>query len=266
MRIGLYLDMRILRSGDAPWARHYGRWIELIEEADRLGTDSIWLSEHHFFEDGYLAHPLVFAAAVATRTKRARIGTAVMFAGVEAGRAARRGSGARRPYQRRSARPRGRCRLPLTRVRGVRRRHQPAATSSSKRACGRSASFGACARSPPAPVQDPLPWWGRVLLSPRGGADGGPSREWPAAAIPRARPLLPRRPGGGRASGLRGTVRAALEHRAGRRPSSRLAADLRAYSRTRGIRTVATWSKGTDRPVPPPVDPSMMRAGRLGDG
>src|SRR3979490_673520 len=79
MRIGLYLDMRNPPQWRRPWARHYGRWIELIEEADRLGTDSIWLSEHHFFEDGYLAQPLVFAAAVAARTKRARIGTAVML-------------------------------------------------------------------------------------------------------------------------------------------------------------------------------------------
>src|SRR6478752_6498184 len=79
MRVGIYLDLRNPPAWRRPWARHYGRWLEIVEEADRLGTDSVWLSEHHFFEDGYLPQPLTFAAAVAARTTRARIGTAVLL-------------------------------------------------------------------------------------------------------------------------------------------------------------------------------------------
>ena len=46
-------------SGNPPawrqdWHRLYDFTLELCEEAERLGADSVWLSEHHLFEDGYL--------------------------------------------------------------------------------------------------------------------------------------------------------------------------------------------------------------------
>ncbi|HVW32252.1 MAG TPA: LLM class flavin-dependent oxidoreductase [Acidimicrobiia bacterium] len=80
LRIGLYLDLRNPPGWRRPWAAHYARSLEWIEEAEHRGAGSIWLSEHHFFEDGYLPQPLTFAAAVAARTHRVRIGTAVYLA------------------------------------------------------------------------------------------------------------------------------------------------------------------------------------------
>jgi alkanesulfonate monooxygenase SsuD/methylene tetrahydromethanopterin reductase-like flavin-dependent oxidoreductase (luciferase family) len=80
MRIGLYLDLRNPPEWRRPWARHYRESLELAVEADRLGIGSVWLSEHHLFEDGYLTQPLTFASAVAARTRSARIGTAVLLA------------------------------------------------------------------------------------------------------------------------------------------------------------------------------------------
>ena len=80
MRVGIYLDLRNPAQWRRPWADHYARSLEWIEEAERLGADSVWLSEHHFFEDGYLPQPLTFAAAVAARTRRLRIGTAILLA------------------------------------------------------------------------------------------------------------------------------------------------------------------------------------------
>ena len=80
MRVGIYLDLRNPPQWRRQWTAHYRRALELCEEADRLGAGSVWLSEHHLFEDGYLPQPLTFAAAVAARTSRVRIGTAVLLA------------------------------------------------------------------------------------------------------------------------------------------------------------------------------------------
>src|SRR3954447_11704050 len=80
MKVGLYFDVRSPPAWRQDWARLYSFTLEVCEEADRLGIDSLWFSEHHLFSDGYLNQPLTFAAAVAARTHRARIGTAVLIA------------------------------------------------------------------------------------------------------------------------------------------------------------------------------------------
>ncbi len=49
-----------------------------VDMAEAIGMDSVWLAEHHFDGAVSYADPVVFAAAVATRTKRVRIGFAVL--------------------------------------------------------------------------------------------------------------------------------------------------------------------------------------------
>lgn len=80
MQVGLYFDLRNPPIWRQDPARLHAFTLELCEEADQLGIDSLWFTEHHKFDDDYLTQPLTFAAAVAARTRRARIGTAILVA------------------------------------------------------------------------------------------------------------------------------------------------------------------------------------------
>ena len=78
--LGLYFDFR----NPDPWRRDpaaYWRWhLDLIEGADERGIGAVWVTEHHFVDDGYLPQPLTALAAIAARTRRARLGTGVVIA------------------------------------------------------------------------------------------------------------------------------------------------------------------------------------------
>ena len=66
-------------SGDPDNDQHViERTLREVELAEEVGLDAVWLTEHHF--DGAVAYadPVVFAAAVAARTSRIRIGFAVV--------------------------------------------------------------------------------------------------------------------------------------------------------------------------------------------
>lgn len=58
----------------------YERTLQQIERVEALGFDHVWITEHHFVEDGYMSSPLVISAAIAQRTKRVLIGQDVMLA------------------------------------------------------------------------------------------------------------------------------------------------------------------------------------------
>ncbi len=80
MKLGLYFDLRNPQPWQRPWSDVYGHALDLIVEAEKLGADSAWFSEHHQFADGYLPQPLTMAAAAAARTSRITLGTAVVLA------------------------------------------------------------------------------------------------------------------------------------------------------------------------------------------
>jgi alkanesulfonate monooxygenase SsuD/methylene tetrahydromethanopterin reductase-like flavin-dependent oxidoreductase (luciferase family) len=82
VEIGFLADARNASPWARPWPEVYSRTLELVEEADRLGAGVIFLGEHHLTDDGYVPQPLTFAAAIAARTKRIRLGTSVTIASI----------------------------------------------------------------------------------------------------------------------------------------------------------------------------------------
>src|SRR5690349_22270663 len=52
--------------------------IELIVAAEEMGFESVWLAEHHFSSYSVIPNPLPLAVAIAGRTKKMILGTAVL--------------------------------------------------------------------------------------------------------------------------------------------------------------------------------------------
>ncbi len=68
-----------------PWdsrthAEMYDDFLRIAELAEEVGFDSIWLAEHHGADDGYIPSVLPMLSAVAARTSRLQLGTAVVLA------------------------------------------------------------------------------------------------------------------------------------------------------------------------------------------
>ncbi len=80
IKFGYMIDFRNPPGSSLSFADLYREMFRQIDFADQAGLDSIWLTEHHFTDDGYLAATMPMLAAIASRTRRVTIGTYVLLA------------------------------------------------------------------------------------------------------------------------------------------------------------------------------------------
>ena len=79
MRFGFMEDFRNPVKWRRPFPELYSAILDQIVRAEELGYDNVWLTEHHFTEDGYNPALMATASAIATRTSTIRIGTFILL-------------------------------------------------------------------------------------------------------------------------------------------------------------------------------------------
>lgn len=80
MKFGVgYYSMQSPQHNPRPHRELYREMLEEVKLADQMGFESVWLTEHHFLEDGYCPSLLATASAMAAVTKNIRIGTGILL-------------------------------------------------------------------------------------------------------------------------------------------------------------------------------------------
>jgi alkanesulfonate monooxygenase SsuD/methylene tetrahydromethanopterin reductase-like flavin-dependent oxidoreductase (luciferase family) len=79
VKFGYQIDFRNPPGSGRSFGELYNEMFRQVERTEELGFDSIWLTEHHLTDDGYLPSLMPMAAAIAARTRRVEIGTYVML-------------------------------------------------------------------------------------------------------------------------------------------------------------------------------------------
>ena len=76
---GLWYDFRNPAQWRQDFEVFYRERLQQIREAEDKGFGSVWLTEHHFCDDGYTPSPLVIASAIAAQTRNMHLGTNLML-------------------------------------------------------------------------------------------------------------------------------------------------------------------------------------------
>lgn len=77
MRMSIFSVQDHYPSRERTISELYEQVLVQAELADQLGYDTFWVAEHHFHEYGAVPNPAVMLAAIAQRTRRLRLGTAI---------------------------------------------------------------------------------------------------------------------------------------------------------------------------------------------
>ena len=77
MDFGLFIEFPCRE--DMTEREAFAECFALVDAAETLGVDSVWLAEYHFSPISVLSSPITIASAIAARTQRIRIGLAVVL-------------------------------------------------------------------------------------------------------------------------------------------------------------------------------------------
>lgn len=80
LKFGYLYDFRNPPQWRKPWTEHYAQVLDAIAWTEQAGFDGAWVPEHHLAEDGYIPSPIVALSAIAARTSRMTLGSAIALA------------------------------------------------------------------------------------------------------------------------------------------------------------------------------------------
>lgn len=80
LRFGLFFSGQLPLDGSRSAGDEYRIILDLAEEGEQLGFESVWLTEHHFAADSYLPSIFPLLGALAARTQTIKFGAGVILA------------------------------------------------------------------------------------------------------------------------------------------------------------------------------------------
>jgi alkanesulfonate monooxygenase SsuD/methylene tetrahydromethanopterin reductase-like flavin-dependent oxidoreductase (luciferase family) len=78
LTFGVYYDFRCVDTEPAALTQRWHGIVEQVRWAEQLGFGSVWVSEHHFVDDGYASSTLTLLGALAVATEHMWLGTNVL--------------------------------------------------------------------------------------------------------------------------------------------------------------------------------------------
>jgi len=80
LTFGYLYDFRNPAQWRKPWEELYAEILDVVAWTEEAGFGGAWVPEHHMADDGYMPTPLVALSAIAARTSRMKIGSAIALA------------------------------------------------------------------------------------------------------------------------------------------------------------------------------------------
>ncbi len=80
LTFGYLFDFRNPHQWHRDWHELYEETVALAAWTEQAGFDAAWVPEHHLASDSYVTSPMILLAAIAARTSRIRLGSAIALA------------------------------------------------------------------------------------------------------------------------------------------------------------------------------------------